>query len=319
MGMSRGGEAAYSVALAAMRRRMRATDIRFAAHIVIAPGGCNFPQRDVRTTGAPIFFMLGEHDDVHLATTCADYVRRMRDAGNRNMRLAVYPGVHHSYEWIGGIAYLPKDWASRHCAGLFYRDEGMLLYHRGSGKRATRSDQTDYLFKKCLVEGHHVGGDQRVKAQATADLLQFLREVDIIADREARAVVPDCTTVPDGIYRLNCTRARAGWTGDLVALGRFYHRHAGDGRNDQLAARLFKLAADRGHPHGQWELSLLYRNGMGVPRDDKAALSLARAAADSEDPTALNILGVMARDGIGQKRDDAEAVRWFAQIRRPPQ
>ena len=106
-------------------------------------------------------------------------------------------------------------------------------------------------------------------------------------------------------------RARAGWTGDLVALARAYHYPGGPARDDALAARLFRLAADRGHPQAQWELSLLHRRGAGVPRDPAAALTLARAAAAAGEPAAMNILGSLARDGVGQARDDAEAVRWY--------
>src|SRR5262249_57679524 len=51
MGMSRGGEAAYSAALDVLRRRMRGGNATFAAHIAIAMGSCNFPQPAVRTTG----------------------------------------------------------------------------------------------------------------------------------------------------------------------------------------------------------------------------------------------------------------------------
>src|SRR6185295_14800923 len=37
MGMSRGGEAALATALEVVRRRLQATDIRFAAHVAISP------------------------------------------------------------------------------------------------------------------------------------------------------------------------------------------------------------------------------------------------------------------------------------------
>jgi dienelactone hydrolase len=42
LGMSRGGEAAYSSALEGLRRRSQATDVHFAAHVAITPGSCNF-------------------------------------------------------------------------------------------------------------------------------------------------------------------------------------------------------------------------------------------------------------------------------------
>ena len=42
LGMSRGGEAAYSAALEGLRRRLQATDVHFAAHVAITPGSCMF-------------------------------------------------------------------------------------------------------------------------------------------------------------------------------------------------------------------------------------------------------------------------------------
>jgi dienelactone hydrolase len=78
LGMSRGGEAAYSAALDSLRERAGAADLRFAAHIAIAPGGCNFQQRNARTSGAPIFFMLAEFDEIGRVPACVEYAERMR-------------------------------------------------------------------------------------------------------------------------------------------------------------------------------------------------------------------------------------------------
>jgi hypothetical protein len=235
----------------------------------------------------------------------------MRKAGKAEVRVAVYPGVHHSYEGTGGLAYAAEDWASYDCAGLFDRDENFLLYHRGTNKRVTKGSQTEYLIKTCLKRGYVAGGDERVKTQATADLLQFLRDSNVLNDEAARAVVPDCTNIPEGILRLNCTRARAGWTGDLIPLARAYLRGEAVARDEVLAARLLELAVSRGHPRAKWELSILLRNGVGIARNHARALELAKAAADAGDATGMNVLGVMIRDGIDRQRDDAEARLWF--------
>ena len=145
------------------------------------------------------------------------------------------------------------------CAGRFWRDEWGRLYDRSSGQTATQGNQTDFLFRTCLQTGYTIGGGERVKAQATADLIQFLRDAEILSDAEARAIVPDCVTIPEGIHRRNCVRARNGWTGDLVALARAFRRNAEVRRDDALAARLFELAASRNHPQAQWELSIMLR------------------------------------------------------------
>ena len=311
MGMSRGGEAAYSAALEVLRKRMGVGDVKFAAHIAIAPGSCNFPQRDARTIDRPIFFMLAEFDQVQLVRSCIEYIERMRKAGRAEIRVAVYPGVHHSYEGTAGLTYAADDWASYDCAGRFERDENFLLYHRGTNKRITTGSQTEFLFKTCLKRGYVVGGDERVKAQAAADLIQFLRDANVLWDPVARTAVPDCTTVPNGILRLNCTRARSGWPGDLIPLARAYLRGDAVLRDEKLAVRLLGLAVSRGHPRAKWELSILLRNGVGIVRNYARALELAKAAADEGDATGMNVLGVMIRDGIGRERDDAEARIWF--------
>jgi TPR repeat protein len=258
-----------------------------------------------------MFFMLGELDDGTPALPCVEYIERMRTAGNANIRWAVYPGVYHAYEWTGGIGFAPDDWTARACARRFWRDEWSRLYDRSSGQRATQDNQTDFLFRTCLQTGYTIGGDERVKAQATADLIQFLRDAEILSDAEARAIVPDCVTIPEGIHRRNCVRARNGWTGDLVALARAFRRNAEVRRDDALAARLFELAASRNHPQAQWELSIMLRQGAGIARDLPRALTLAREAAEAGDPAGMNVYGVMVRDGIGRIRDDMEAAIWF--------
>src|SRR5262249_23185932 len=189
--------------------------------------------------------------------------------------------------------------------------ENFILYERSTGRRATKGSQTEYLFKTCLKRGYVFGGDERVKAQATADLLQFLRDADVLHDEAARGAVPDCGTLPEGILRLNCRRARAGWTGDLVVLARAYMRGQGVPHDLAVAVRLLELAAARGHPQAQWELSILLRQGLGTARNEPRALELARAAADGGEAAGMNVFGVMIRDGIGGQRDDAKALGWF--------
>lgn len=311
LGMSRGGEAAYSAALEVLRKRMQVGDATFAAHVAIAPGSCNFPQRDVRTVGGPIFFMLGELDQVQLVGSCIEYIERMRKAGKAHIRVAIYPGVYHAYEGTSGASLAAEDWASGDCAGRFDRDENFLLYHRGTNRRITSGSQTDFLFGACLKRGYVVGGDERVKAQATADLLQFLRDAAVLQDSAVQMVVPDCTILTSGSIQLNCARARAGWTGDLIALARAYRDGTEVARDLPLAVRLFELASARGHPAGHWELAIHLRNGSGVARDQQRALTLAKAGAEAGDAAGMNVYGVMIRDGIGRPGSDDEARPWF--------
>jgi hypothetical protein len=165
------------------------------------------------------------------------------------------------------------------------------------------------VLRTCADHGPvTIGGDHTMLVRVTSDLLQFLRDSGIIDDKDARALMPDCATLPDGIIRHNYTRARAGWTGDLVAMG--IHYQVGRlNRDEAKAARIYKLAADRGHPQAQWLGADLYRQGIGVARDPAAARALAITSAAAGEAPAMNILGVLARDRVGQATNDERAAQ----------
>jgi TPR repeat protein/acetyl esterase/lipase len=309
LGMSRGGSAALDTAVDAYRvKLLQAPDVKFAAHVAISPA-CMTQSENPRTSGAPIFFQLSELDDTDPIQSCLEYMERIRAAGNRNLRLAVYAGVHHAKENVAGLV----QENSRHTPECrFFMTSERRLIDRKSKKQVPAGTEWNYIYRTCATSGPFTGGgDPRVKAQAAADLLQFLRDIDVVVDAEARAAVPDCATVPAGIYRRNCLRARAGWTGDMVALGHAYRSANRIRRDDVVAAALFKLAAQREHPQAMWELAIMYREGAGVAGDVDAGLSLLRSAAAAGYPPAINSMGVWARDGVGQPRSDTEAVKWF--------
>ena len=73
--------------------------MKFAAHVAIAPGSCNFPSVNSRTIDRPIFFMLAEFDQIQLVRSCVDYIERMRKGASRDSRRRL-SGVHHSYEGL---------------------------------------------------------------------------------------------------------------------------------------------------------------------------------------------------------------------------
>jgi TPR repeat protein/dienelactone hydrolase len=306
MGMSKGAIVALDTAGDASRQLWGVTDVRFAGHIAITPG-CEFQNEDARTTGAPIFFMLSELDNYTLIRPCLDYAERIRAAGNGKVRLAVYPGVFHGPEWTGGIGEENSEFFIR-CSYL--RDNRARLTNRVTGEIVPPASGLQ-AQRACTDKGPvNVGGDHRIKAQLISDLLQFLRDIDVAQDREARAIVPDCTQMQTAIRRLNCERARAGWTGDMVALARAYRSGRGAVRDEALAERLLRLAAARGHPQAQMDLADIYAFGAAPP-DLARARSLAQSAAAAGEAGAMNILGVMARDGMGRNRDEKEALEWF--------
>ncbi|MBR0773223.1 dienelactone hydrolase family protein [Bradyrhizobium diazoefficiens] len=314
MGMSKGAAVAVDTAGLASRQLFGATEARFAAHVAVAPG-CEFQNQDAKTTGAPIFFMIAELDNYTPARHCLEYADRIRSAGNAKVRLAVYPGVYHAYEWTAGVMEENNEtWIK--C--FYFRNERGQLTDRATGKIVAPAGGLA-VERQCMdTRPVNVGGDARVKAQAIADLLQFLRDIRILDDADAQAIVPDCAQIAK--LRMNCERARAGWGGDMLALARAYRAGKDVPHDDVLAEKLLKLAAGRGHPQAQMDLADLYVFGPAGQRNPARALELASSAAAAGEGGAMNILGVMAREGIGRGSDAKEALMWFrkaADLRNP--
>jgi TPR repeat protein len=93
---------------------------------------------------------------------------------------------------------------------------------------------------------------------------------------------------------------------------------AGRRVDEAQAVRLFRRAADKGHPLAAGFVGLCYRFGMGVPRDSERADRLcaevveqAREAARKGDVAGQVLLGMMCHVGAGVARDDKAAVRWL--------
>ena len=70
-------------------------------------------------------------------------------------------------------------------------------------------------------------------------------------------------------------------------------------KDHREATRLYKLAADQGYAHAQYNLGEFYRWGCcGLPKDDREAARLYKLAADQGDgyaKAALESLGPAAR------------------------
>jgi TPR repeat protein len=79
------------------------------------------------------------------------------------------------------------------------------------------------------------------------------------------------------------------------------------------AMREWRPLAEGGHRDAQFNLGLIYENGLGVPADGAEAARWYRRAAERDDRTAQAYLGEMYAQGLGVERDDVEALRWYRQ------
>ena len=108
------------------------------------------------------------------------------------------------------------------------------------------------------------------------------------------------------------TRANAGDAAAQHNLGLMYATSEGVPRDNAEAMRWFRLAAEQGHPGGQFSLGVNYdRGGAVVPQDDAEAVWWYRLAAEQGHADAQFNLGLMYATGRSVLQNDAKAVRWY--------
>src|SRR5581483_5512234 len=79
----------------------------------------------------------------------------------------------------------------------------------------------------------------------------------------------------------------------------------------QRAFKEWKAAADTGHAEAQFDLGVLYAQGLGVRRDLTEAAYWYRRSAEQGNAEAEFALGQMYSLGWGVPRDEADAIRWL--------
>jgi len=79
------------------------------------------------------------------------------------------------------------------------------------------------------------------------------------------------------------------------------------------AARWFRKAADQSMAEAQFNLGLMYDEGIGLPKSDTKAVAWYLYAADQQFPPAQFNLGVMYHHGRGVPQSDLEAAKWWTQ------
>ena len=79
----------------------------------------------------------------------------------------------------------------------------------------------------------------------------------------------------------------------------------------QTAFKLWLPLAEQGNASVQFNLGVMYEDGLGVKQDDFEAVKWYRQAAEQGYEKAQFNLGNMYHYGRGVKQDDAEAVKWY--------
>jgi len=115
--------------------------------------------------------------------------------------------------------------------------------------------------------------------------------------------------MPDAIstYR---KAADKGSTAAMVELGVLLGTGAGVPKNEAEARKLFERAAEAGNPRGVTNLAALSNTG-GTPADPAKSRAMLIRAAEKNSPEAQYQLGLMFEDGVGGPKDDVAARALF--------
>ena len=79
----------------------------------------------------------------------------------------------------------------------------------------------------------------------------------------------------------------------------------------KTAYQLWLPIAEQGDAEAQYNLALMYEDGLGVPQDYKEAVKWYCLSAEQGDADAQFNLGQMYRKGEGVPQDYKEAVKWY--------
>jgi TPR repeat protein len=77
------------------------------------------------------------------------------------------------------------------------------------------------------------------------------------------------------------------------------------------AVKIWTPLAEKGSKAAQFNLAVIYDDGMGIPEDNVEAAKWYRKAAENGFPQAQLILGIMYLEGEGVPEDNEEGLKWL--------
>ena len=171
MGFSKGGGAA----LISADRRTRDAGLAFAAHIPLYPS-CTTQYRNPQA-GAPMLILIGAEDNYTGVKACAQYVERMRAAG-QPVELKTYPGAHHGFDgdtMSPREFFIPRAQNARDCV-VYIEDDGRMVLAGTSEAIHSPQHALGLMQRACLRSGATVGANHRAKMQALEDVKAFVKK-----------------------------------------------------------------------------------------------------------------------------------------------
>ncbi len=180
MGFSKGGVSALMVSHERLLRDKGLPDgLRYALHIPIYPT-CYVHYHEPRTTGAPIYMLLGGADTYAGVEPCTSYGETLRRSGAR-IEVKVYPGAQHGFD--GGAAYnTPSGENYSRCVAVQRADDtyvertsGIVVGTSAPDGWLVMGPQAPKAIAACRTLGVSGGPNEKARAQAMEDFRGYVR------------------------------------------------------------------------------------------------------------------------------------------------
>jgi dienelactone hydrolase len=177
IGFSKGGEVALQSALGVRVSRYSPDGLRFALHVPFYPW-CGTQHYKPKTTGAPIYMLLGGADTYVGVEPCKEYAGVLKAEGAR-AEVVIYPGAKHGFD--GGQEYtVAQGQNSSRC--VYQQQPDGTWKERTSGIITTDSKgqrlegPTRQAVEKCRTLGVSGGPNADARAKSMAALKSYVQQ-----------------------------------------------------------------------------------------------------------------------------------------------
>jgi dienelactone hydrolase len=176
MGFSKGGSVALLAAHEVRAAPALPAGLRFALHVPFYPA-CVTHHYKPKSTGAPIYLLLGSADTYVGVAPCQEYAAALKAEGAR-IETVVYQGAMHGFD--GGSAYQNPQGENYSRCIFVQQPDGMwkervsgAVTNDASGKRIEAGYKQ--ALAKCRTLGVSGGPNEAAKAKAMADLKAYVQ------------------------------------------------------------------------------------------------------------------------------------------------
>jgi dienelactone hydrolase len=175
IGFSKGGTVALLTALERRAQRARPDGLRFAMHVSLYPS-CDSQYFRPKSTGAPIYLLLGGADTYAGVSPCQEYAAALKAEG-ADIEVTVFPGAPHGFDTERPYR-VPngENWSrcvfAEQADGTWKERTSGLVTHDSRGQRVEASYRR--ALAVCRSHGVSGGPNAAARTQSMAALRSYL-------------------------------------------------------------------------------------------------------------------------------------------------